>query len=117
MRNESRINRRPVAVGVRSDIVALCLFSVFFCCCATVGRDFPDSKVSEIRIGVTTQEQIRAMFGPPWRVGVEDGQATWTYGKYRYRLFGEANTKDLIIRFDDRLVVASYSFNTTDHDE
>jgi hypothetical protein len=39
--------------------------------CATVGRDFPVARVSDIRIGETTQTQIREMFGAPWRVGTE----------------------------------------------
>lgn len=85
--------------------------------CATVGREFPESEVSKIRIGQTTQEQVREMFGSPWRTGLEDGHPTWTYGKYRYRLFGQASTKDLVIRFDDNGVVTSYTFNTTEHEE
>ena len=85
--------------------------------CATVGRDFPVSHVSDIRVENTTQDEIRAMFGAPWRVGIEDGQRTWTYGKYCYRLFGQASTQDLVIRFDDRNVVVSYTFNTTEHQE
>ena len=83
--------------------------------CATVGRDFPAERVSEIRIHQTTRDEIRSMFGPPWRVGIEDGRQTWTYGRYLYRLFGETSTKDLVVRFDDRGIVASYSFNTTEH--
>lgn len=88
-----------------------------FTACATVGRDFPDAKVAQITIGETTQTQVREMFGAPWRVGIEDGQRTWTYGRYKYRLFGHSNTKDLVIRFDDDLVVSSYTFNTTEHEE
>lgn len=95
----------------------LAMFVLFSAGCATVGRDFSVSKVSEIRIGETTQDDIRAMFGSPWRVGIEDGQRTWTYGKYRYRLFGEKIAQDLLIRFDERGVVASYTFNTTEHQE
>lgn len=108
--------------GVRSEILWASFFGFVFVLlcvssCATIGRDFPESQVSEIRIGETTQAQIRDMFGSPWRVGIEDGQPTWTYGKYRYRLFGHANTKDLVIRFDEKDVVVSYSFNTTEHEE
>jgi outer membrane protein assembly factor BamE (lipoprotein component of BamABCDE complex) len=93
------------------------MLMLFSASCATVGRDFPVSQVSDIRIGNTTQDEIRAMFGSPWRVGIEDGQRTWTYGKYCYRLFGEASTQDLVIRFDERNVVVSYTFNTTAHQE
>ncbi len=82
--------------------------------CATVGRDFPAAKVYDIQIGKTSQEDIRAMFGPPWRVGIEDGKPTWTYGKYHYSAFGETRTKDLVIRFDVNNIVRSYTFNTSD---
>lgn len=85
--------------------------------CATVGREFPVDRVGEIRMQQTTQEEIRAMFGEPWRVGVEDGRLTWTYGRYRYRLFGQPSTQDLVLRFDDRGIVVSYTFNTTEHEQ
>ncbi len=85
--------------------------------CATVGQDFPVAGVSEIEIGKTTKDDIRSMFGVPWRTGIEDGQRTWTYGNYSYGLFGEKNAKDLVIRFDDKDFVASYTFSTTEHDE
>ena len=93
--------------------VAVMLFSG----CATVGRDFPDHRVKEIQINQTTQSEIHTMFGSPWRVGIEDGQRTWTYGRYRYQAFGETSTKDLVIRFDNRGIVTSYTFNTTEHQE
>lgn len=84
--------------------------------CATVGREFPVAYVDSIEKGTTTQEQIRDRFGAPWRVGLEDGQTTWTYGKYRYSLFGEPSTTDLVVRFDSRGVVASYSYSTTEYE-
>ncbi|MBE01743.1 outer membrane protein assembly factor BamE [Marinobacter lutaoensis] len=82
--------------------------------CATVGRDFPTHNVDQIRIGETTRADIQAMFGEPWRTGVEDGQRTWTYGRYRWSAFGEAQTTDLVVRFNDDGTVASYVFNTTE---
>jgi len=85
--------------------------------CAVVGRDFPAAEVSNIQIGKTSQDEIRNMFGSPWRVGIEDGQRTWTYGKYRYVLFSEKSAKDLVIRFDAQSLVASYTFSTTEHEE
>jgi len=83
--------------------------------CATVGRQFPVESVARIRMNETDQNEIRALFGPPWRTGVEDGRVTWTYGRYKYRLFGETETTDLVLRFDDRGVVVSYTFSTTEH--
>jgi len=38
---------------------------------------------------------------------------TWTYGDYYYSLFSDGETEDLVIKFDNRGVVASYVFNTT----
>ncbi len=86
---------------------------LFMASCATIGRDFPDEKVSTIQMNVTTQKEIRSMFGPPWRVGIEDGRQTWTYGMYNYWLFSGTYTKDLVVRFDKNGVVVSYTFNTS----
>jgi hypothetical protein len=58
--------------------------------------------------------QVRELFGTPWRTGVEDGQPTWTFGHYHYALLGNTRTKDLVVRFDEHDVVASYTFNSTD---
>jgi outer membrane protein assembly factor BamE (lipoprotein component of BamABCDE complex) len=90
---------------------------MFFAGCATVGQDFPVTSVSQIEIGKTTQDEIRTMFGSPWRAGIENGQRTWTYGNYSYGLFDAKSAKDLVIRFDDRDVVSSYTFSTTQHNE
>lgn len=81
--------------------------------CLNVGEPFPVDPVKKIEIGVTTRDDIRQMFGDPWRTGVEDGLRTWTYGRYHYSLFGAAATRDLVVRFDGSGVVGSYSFNST----
>lgn len=96
--------------------VSLLLIGLLIGGCATVGHDFPSDKVQDIRLNQTTQAQIEAMFGPPWRTGIEDGLVTWTYGRYRYAIFSDAKTKDLVLRFDDRGVVVSYTYNTTEHE-
>lgn len=98
-------------------IFLLVAATLLFCAtgCFTVGHDFPTDQVSAIKIGKTTQNEIRSMFGSPWRVGIEDGARTWTYGKYRYSVFSAASTRDLVVRFDEQGIVTSYSFNTTDH--
>lgn len=117
-RGTDRFTRRKGAViATRAGIGLLLLILLVGLGCATVGREFPVERIGEIRIGETTQDEISAMFGSPWRIGLEDGQRTWTYGRYRYRLFGQASTEDLVIRFDDSGVVTSYSFNTTEHGE
>lgn len=81
--------------------------------CMTVGKEFTTLRVEDIKIGQTTQQEILEMFGPPWRMGLEDGRKTWTYGEYKYSLIGPADTQDLVIRFDNQGVVRSYTFNTS----
>lgn len=81
--------------------------------CATVGHEFPTAPVSSIRIGETTQSDVYTTFGTPWRTGIENGMKTWTYGNYYYSLFSDGSTEDLVIKFDNRGVVASFVFNTT----
>jgi hypothetical protein len=85
--------------------------------CFTVGRSFPTHEVVAIEIGKTTRDQMQRTFGEPFREGLEDGQQTWTYGHYRYSLFGNPITRDLVVRFDPRGVVSSYTFNTTEPDD
>ncbi len=109
MRFQSAINRAGLGLLLVTMILGLG--------CATVGHEFPVERVGEIRIGETSQDDLLAMFGSPWRIGLEDGLRTWTYGRYRYRLFGQASTEDLVIRFSDYGVVTSYTFNTTEHGE
>jgi outer membrane protein assembly factor BamE (lipoprotein component of BamABCDE complex) len=82
--------------------------------CITVGEDFRVEPVSRLEIGTTTRQEVRELFGDPWRVGVEDGDPTWTYAHYRYSAFGAEQTKDLVIRFDAAGRVRSYTFNSTD---
>lgn len=100
---------------VSSLLIALSLVTLLGC--ATVGHDFPSSFVTQIEIGKTTQSNIRSMFGAPWRVGLDNGRKTWTYGRYHYSLFSKDSTKDLVVRFDDKGVVSSYTYNTTKHKE
>ena len=85
-----------------------------FAGCATVGKDFATHKVDQITMGETTRDDIEAMFGAPWRTGIEDGKPTWTYGKYRWSAFGDAETTDLVVRFNPDGTVSSYVFNTTE---
>ena len=81
--------------------------------CATIGQEFSASHVPEIKIGQTRKQDIKEMFGSPWRTGMEDGHPTWTYGIYKYELFGGSDTQDLLIRFDNQGLVRSYTFSST----
>lgn len=93
-------------------VIIVCLVA-HLAACATVGRSFPEALVKEIEIGRTTKEDVRALFGEPWRTGLEDGLLTWTYGSYKYRAFAATESSDLLIRFDENGLVLSYSYSTT----
>lgn len=95
--------------GARALVVAACVLATT--ACMTVGREFPTSEVGQLQIGKTTRDDVHRIFGEPWRTGIEDGRRTWTYGHYKYKLFGEEETRDLVIRFDAKGVVVSYTFN------
>jgi hypothetical protein len=99
-------------LSVRAFLVTLVL--LLGAGCATVGKDFATHQVDQITIGETTRSDIQTMFGAPWRTGVEDGKRTWTYGKYRWSAFGDAETTDLVVRFNDDGSVSSYVYNTTE---
>jgi hypothetical protein len=81
--------------------------------CASAGRNFNVSGVHQISIGQTAKSDVMVLFGAPWRTGIEDGRETWTYGHYKYSLFSDAKTRDLVLRFDASGRVASYTFNST----
>ncbi len=80
--------------------------------CATVGHNFDSASLDWLHEGAT-KAQIEEKLGQPLRVGSDAGVPTWTYGYYEYRLFGESNNKDLVIRFAPDGTVKSYTMNTS----
>ena len=97
--------------------IFLTVMSFFISGCITLGKDFPVSNVSVIKIGHTTKNEIRKLFGSPWLSGMQDGELAWTYGNYDYSLFGERKAKDLVVQFNNKGIVKTYTFSTTDHNE
>jgi len=81
--------------------------------CAQVGKPFPEQNVLAIKKGVTNKEEVRRLFGEPWRTGYEDGQQTWTYGNYKYTVLGQKENSDLVVRFNEQGIVSSYSYSAT----
>ena len=96
------------------SLLALSCLLLITAACANVGRDFPHEAVIQIKIGTTTEAEIKQTFGPPMRIGIENGTRTWTYGSYKYQVVGEPQASDLLVRFDQNGVVSSYSFSTTE---
>ena len=126
LKNEDKM--KSMMIEVQSDfkilkstyvlqLIVILTMIIFVSGCITLGKDFPEAKVSSITIGVTTKNEIRMLFGSPWLSGVQDGKPAWTYGSYNYSLFGERKAKDLVVQFDDRGKVSSFTYSTTDHNE
>jgi outer membrane protein assembly factor BamE (lipoprotein component of BamABCDE complex) len=98
-------------MNIKHLITALSLLALT--ACAQVGKPFPEQNVLAIKKGVTTKDEVVRLFGEPWRQGYEDGEQTWTYGNYRYTVLGQKDNADLVIRFNDKGVVSSYSYSAT----
>ncbi|WP_083960677.1 outer membrane protein assembly factor BamE domain-containing protein [Methylomonas lenta] len=105
--------RNARAVKLCSLLLVSGLASTQLTGCFSVGQEFAGSRVPEIKIGKTTKQEVSDIFGTPWRTGMEDGRTTWTYGIYKYSLFGADDTQDLLIRFDPQGIVRSYTFSST----
>ena len=101
---------RMLRKSFRGLVVSMLLLSSG---CASIGHEFPAGQISTIHIGETTQNDIYATFGKPWRTGIDNGMKTWTYGNYRYSLLSDHSAEDLVIKFDKRNIVAAFVFNTT----
>ena len=86
--------------------------ATFLAGCATVGRNFDATSLSWLHEG-TTKAEIEEKLGAPLRVGSDAGTPTWTFGYYEYRVFGDSNNKDLVIRFSPDGTVKSYTLGTT----
>ncbi len=85
--------------------------------CMTVGEEFRKEAVELIEPGQTTDKEILKIFGNPVRTGIaEDGSREWTYAYYRAGM-GGFEGYDLVLKFDDRGRVKSFSYHTTDPEE
>lgn len=107
--------RAPFGASRRVPYAALfaALLAAAALSCATIGHRFPPENVALIRNGETTKSQLLGQFGLPYRRGIEDGDSTWTYVYYKFRLFGEnLRTRDLYLRFGPDGVVRSYTYNS-----
>ncbi len=107
------MSRRTKAVAIAAMLATVALAAG----CATIGAPFAVENVRNLEIGKTSRSDVVQMFGAPWRTGLEDGRETWTYGHYRYSLFGADRTRDLVVRFGADGKVASYTFSSTEPED
>tara|TARA_B100001123_G_scaffold303903_1_gene339246 strand:- start:95 stop:433 length:339 start_codon:yes stop_codon:yes gene_type:complete len=95
-------------IGLAGAFLAL-----FLPACGTVGKKFNESLYANIVKGTTTHKEIRIMFGPPFRKGIQNGDHVWTY-EYNYvNAFGTDIIKDMIIVFGKNGVVKSHQLMTS----
>lgn len=81
---------------------------LFISGCGTAGKDFDESLYKNIVIGTTTHKEIQAMFGVPFKKGIQNGYKSWTYEYNFYNALGKDITKDMIIVFTQDGVVKSH---------
>lgn len=93
--------------------LAAAFLILFFSACGTVGKDFNESLYANIVKGTTTHKEIRAMFGHPFKKGIQNGDPVWTYEYNHVNAFGTNVIKDMIIVFDKSGVVKSHQLMTS----
>ncbi len=93
--------------------IALLAMLAMIQACANIGRQFDTQAILQIKSGETSQGEVLTLLGEPWRKGLENGLTTWTYANYHYSAFKPLESDDLFIKFDDKNVVKSYTFNTS----
>ena len=93
--------------------------SLFFlaACYGTVGNNFDSSQIKSIQSNVTSQEEIFERFGAPFKKGVENDQTMWTYQFDKWNAAGPAQSKDLVILFDNKNVVKAYRYTTSNSEK
>ena len=105
-------------VGNQKAINFLCIFlagmslALFWFGCGSVGKNFDESLYTKIAKGTTNKNDIKAMFGNPFKKGIQNGSPVWTY-EYNYvNAFGTDIIKDMIIVFDKNGLVKSHQLMT-----
>ena len=82
-------------------------------CYGTIGNNFDSSQIKSIQNNVTSQEEIFERFGAPFKKGVENDQTMWTYQFDKWNTVGPAQSKDLVILFDNKNIVKAYRYTTS----
>ena len=82
-------------------------------CYGTIGNNFDSSQIKSIQNNVTSQEEIFERFGAPFKKGVENNQTMWTYQFDKWNAVGPAQSKDLVILFDNKNIVKAYRYTTS----
>jgi len=101
-------------------LLVLCAGLFFVPACATVGRDFDESRVPNIATGATTRMEIEQWFGMPNQRTTMSPAPNGAVLRYTYRYgrstWGGASTKAkcLVVDFNDAGVVVDQGFSTVE---
>jgi hypothetical protein len=105
------IIRAMRAPGWLCGLLILVLVLVAGCVSVRFGRDFPSPEAKSIVNGKTDRAALERMFGEPYQVGLDSGDATWRWF-YGRRDSATEVSKDLTVRFNADGTVKSYSFTS-----
>lgn len=85
----------------------LCLLLSVLVGCATYGKPITDDAISSIKIGETTAETVRAMFGEPIsKVTMADGSVSYTWGYYDANMLtNRQESRAITVEFKEGVVV------------
>ena len=100
-------------IGRRRGVSGLGLFGLLLVGCVSVGREFPTPTSEMIKNGVTTQAELRHLFGPPVQEGIENGDRTWTWIHVKTGIGGQTLSKQLHVKFNEQGIVKSYAFTSS----
>ena len=103
---------RPALVAVTLLVTTLstgCISSRF-------GREFPSPEPRAITVGKTDKAAIQRLFGEPYQVGIDSGDATWRWF-FGQRGWSAEQTKDLSVRWNGDGTVKSYAFTSNFPDD
>lgn len=103
-------------IYIRTLITIFLFGFLFIQGCGTAGKNFDESLYKNIVIGTTTHKEIFAMFGPPYKKGVQNDLPVWTYEYNHYKAIGDNITKDMVIVFDNDGIVRSHQMMTNQPD-
>ena len=98
---------------IQSNTVGFLILLFLTACYGTIGKNFDSLQIKSIQNNMTSQEEIFEMFGAPFKKGVENGQAIWTYQFDKWNAMGPAQSKDLVILFDSKNIVEAYRYTTS----
>lgn len=93
-------------------VASWALIALFLSGCISQGADF-DSKIDWIKKGQTTQHDVKLILNEPFSVGQASETKTWTYGFYKYRLFGKSYVKELKLYWYPDNTLKRFSFSSS----